>query len=143
MPENIFYSICARICSVYPVFNRRRNFKRPRLVGHPFCKNYRCVAENPSYVDFIRRANLLRVQIKSPVISEREYWKIVEKPCIFCGISPSNGIDRFDSSLGYIRKNVSSCCFQCNIMKKNIETDDFIGKIIDICVKQGSSVRQR
>lgn len=139
MPHRIFYLICARICSVYPVLNKRRKFRFHRPVGHPFCKNVSCVAEYPSYRDFLHRGRSLTARIKGPMISEKEYWKIIEKPCIFCGISPSNGVDRYDSSVGYVPGNVSSCCFQCNVMKKNIATDIFIDKIYEICT-HGSRV---
>lgn len=141
MPHDIFYAICARICSVYPVLRKRTRFKLPRPVGHPFCKNVKCVAKYPSYSEFMRRADTLKVRKKGPVISENAYWQIVSKPCIFCGISPCNGVDRYDSRLGYTKDNVVQCCFQCNVMKKNIDFNDFILKIVDICTTQGSKLR--
>ena len=142
MPDEIYHKISKRICSVYPVMRKRRKFKFPRPVGHPFCRNASCVAEKPSYTDFVSRANSLRVR-KKGVIPENDYWKIVKKSCIFCGISPCNGVDRYDSSQGYVQENVLPSCFQCNIMKKNIDTNEFISKIADVCHAQGSSVRRR
>jgi len=37
-----------------------------------------------------------------------------------------NGIDRIDSSLGYVSGNVVTCCNQCNTMKLDYVESDFI-----------------
>jgi hypothetical protein len=65
---------------------------------------------------------------------------LIQGPCTYCGIEPSNtsvhykykdevfhysGIDRIDSSMGYIPGNVVSCCKICNISKNNMSKNDF------------------
>lgn len=64
-------------------------------------------------------------------------------PCNYCGDKPYSiwptgkrsdmngifvytGIDRFDSSKGYISTNVVPCCKRCNIAKRNFTECDFI-----------------
>jgi hypothetical protein len=37
-----------------------------------------------------------------------------------------NGIDRVDSSLGYVTSNVVTCCFRCNRAKSDFSQTDFI-----------------
>lgn len=44
------------------------------------------------------------------------------QPCFYCGIIDAekfNGIDRVDSSVGYIFANCVSCCWNCNDLKSN------------------------
>ena len=40
-----------------------------------------------------------------------------------------NGIDRLDSSIGYIKNNCVTCCKYCNIMKNNLSVEDFLKNI--------------
>lgn len=62
--------------------------------------------------------------------------------CAYCGRQPSqlnysgskkagrcftyNGIDRVDSTIGYIPGNVVSCCGRCNSAKSDMTRDEFI-----------------
>lgn len=43
-----------------------------------------------------------------------------------------NGIDRMDSSKGYIKGNMISCCSMCNRMKSDFESDIFLNKVKEI-----------
>jgi hypothetical protein len=54
--------------------------------------------------------------------------------CYYCNSTPvkdhrglvRNGIDRIDSSRGYILDNVISCCSICNVMKSNYTAKEFV-----------------
>ena len=82
------------------------------------------------------------------VISYDEYKSIVNAPCNFCGCVGSrsindrlrsrgkthicsnevihiNGIDRIDSSKGYISGNCISCCTTCNYAKNTMSIEQF------------------
>jgi hypothetical protein len=64
---------------------------------------------------------------------DKEYFNMKTKePCYLCGKMPSlthkNGLDRVDSFIGYIPKNCSSCCGNCNYMKNNYTLDAFLDK---------------
>ena len=64
---------------------------------------------------------------------------LIKKPCTYCGSLPKekklkyirgkqyprNGIDRIDSSIGYVKGNLTSCCNICNIMKNTLSTQEF------------------
>lgn len=60
----------------------------------------------------------------------KDFESIIMQPCTYCG-KPSiegvqlNGIDRVDSSKGYIKSNCSSCCTMCNRMKLDHVLEDF------------------
>lgn len=79
-------------------------------------------------------------------LTKEEFYKLVTSDCYLCGIKPSsvikptakiaiskeffyNGIDRIDSSIGYISGNVASCCTTCNRMKLDHNLDYFINHI--------------
>jgi len=80
------------------------------------------------------------------VISFRLFKKLIFMPCEYCGVAHSkelndykrcskdkisdtviyvNGIDRLDSSEGYVEGNVVSCCIMCNRTKMDMPNDDF------------------
>jgi hypothetical protein len=44
-----------------------------------------------------------------------------------------NGLDRKDSSLGYTKENVVSCCTQCNMAKNDTPYQEFIDWIATTC----------
>lgn len=46
--------------------------------------------------------------------------------CRYCGISPSRGIDRIDSAIGYSTGNTVSCCSACNYAKRMMSHDQFL-----------------
>lgn len=56
-----------------------------------------------------------------------EFEDITALPCNYCG-DISGGIDRIDSSIGYIHGNIVPCCEQCNTMKLDYTVTEFIEK---------------
>ena len=76
-------------------------------------------------------------------LSKEAFMEIVKKSCYYCGKPPSeifkkkklkgvfvyNGVDRKDSTQGYILENCLPCCTDCNYMKSNIPHDVFIDKV--------------
>lgn len=72
-------------------------------------------------------------------LTREDFWEIVIQKCFYCGVKPSsifkgrgynngfayNGIDRIDSSKGYIKENVVPCCWQCNCAKQSFSVDEF------------------
>lgn len=82
----------------------------------------------------------------------KEYFsKLIFSPCIYCGCKNSNtykkgertflynGIDRIDSSLGYVEENTVSCCYVCNYAKNNTGQQEFlkwIEKVYNYSIKE-------
>jgi len=73
---------------------------------------------------------------------------LIFQNCHYCGSEPSiprkgwqkttgaiiltNGIDRKNNSIGYIKENCLPCCTRCNYMKREMNYEEFltyIGKI--------------
>lgn len=66
-------------------------------------------------------------------ISFEDFNNIVSKVCFYCG-NVGGGLDRMDSSMGYIKNNVVPCCSQCNYMKLDYSVDEFINKCKEIAL---------
>lgn len=73
-------------------------------------------------------------------LSEDSFYKLIHQPCYYCGTAESNtlknqysdavlnynGIDRLDSTIGYIESNCVPCCTTCNRMKLDLGNKDFL-----------------
>ena len=68
-------------------------------------------------------------------ITIEEFSELVNSRCKYCDYydeTEAIGIDRVDSSDGYVSGNVVPCCGKCNIMKNDIPVDEFIVQITNI-----------
>lgn len=51
-----------------------------------------------------------------------EYEALVASPCDYCEINHTScgiGLDRLDNAKGYVRGNVVSCCYECNVARND------------------------
>ena len=71
-------------------------------------------------------------------LTKEQFFSIIQQDCHYCGKVSNpfnansnniNGIDRLDSSGGYIVENCVPCCSQCNISKNTMGYDQFINWI--------------
>lgn len=55
---------------------------------------------------------------------------LITDVCFYCGIQPNpvNGIDRVDSSIGYVEDNVVTACRYCNRAKSDQSMEEFISR---------------
>lgn len=60
-------------------------------------------------------------------ISLKEFIKITSSKCHYCG-EDGYGVDRLDSTIGYIKGNIVSACSTCNLMKQSMSEQEFIDK---------------
>jgi hypothetical protein len=62
-------------------------------------------------------------------LSFEAYRSLIEgKNCHYCGVSvfsSGSGLDRVDSSKGYVEGNCVPCCYRCNVMKADLNLEDF------------------
>lgn len=73
-------------------------------------------------------------------LSKSNFFKIIKENCFYCDSPPSNirtngkditdyyiysGIDRIDSSIGYVSSNIVSCCATCNYAKSQLTQAQF------------------
>lgn len=72
-------------------------------------------------------------------ITEEYFNRISSGDCGYCGIANiedmhQNGIDRIDTTKGYIEGNIIACCFFCSMIKSDIGLEEFkesIRKIVN------------
>jgi hypothetical protein len=63
-------------------------------------------------------------------VNFEQFCKIISNPCAYCGENEKRiGIDRVDNKIGYTLENCVPCCNPCNMMKKIMNVDDFLGHI--------------
>lgn len=63
-------------------------------------------------------------------LSHEEAFELIINKCAYCGFLPSwpenrVGIDRVDTSVGYLTYNCVSCCFKCNSSKNDMTFKEF------------------
>jgi hypothetical protein len=74
-------------------------------------------------------------------ITREEFIDMIQLPCGYCGLAGEdkyvlsgsgykyklfgNGIDRIDSSVGYVKSNCVPCCKTCNIAKNSLSDEEF------------------
>jgi|SRR6267154_2538943 len=57
-----------------------------------------------------------------------EFCGLISQPCFYCkGLLPEagSGVDRINSSIGYILENCRPCCTNCNLAKSDMTEDEF------------------
>jgi hypothetical protein len=98
---------------------------------------------NAVYRSYVDRAKNHRKNLVFSLTKD-EFRTLTDAPCHYCGAVNScasmarptsngayirNGIDRINSSLGYVLPNCVSCCKTCNIMKRDLPYDVFLAQI--------------
>lgn len=76
-------------------------------------------------------------------ITQKEAFGFFQSVCHYCGCPPANiaksnteygkcfysGLDRIDSTQGYVKGNIVPCCWNCNRMKGSLSYDAFFSHI--------------
>lgn len=76
----------------------------------------------------VRRGKEWTIQLEDAAV-------LIQKPCNYCGQAPEvrkrpkklkfHGLDRIDSSKGYHKDNVITCCTRCNCAKNDMSVTEF------------------
>lgn len=103
-------------------------------------------ASRKSSIDLVKSQLHTRYRVSSRLRSKEfsltkdDIWTISQQDCFWCGRQPCmiirpqhrdaeaftyNGIDRYDSEIGYTLENCVPCCDQCNIAKCNYTPEEF------------------
>lgn len=113
--------------------------KNPTMPEAPLRAKYRM------YTKSITQKNKKRPDLKFELAYE-QCLRFFKSNCFYCGVEPCgiaksigtvsemkyNGIDRKDSSIGYLIDNCVPCCTECNYGKGVMEFDEFIEWIGDV-----------
>jgi hypothetical protein len=111
--------------------DRIRNYKEENINNlESYYKRYINDCKRRGYGDF---------QINFETFSE-----LVSKPCYYCKYikdNETNGIDRMNNDIGYIKENCVSCCWKCNRMKHFYHPVFFIEKC-KILIKEKEATKE-
>jgi len=125
--------IITKTCKNCRECNKRQDAKRDKEHRNEIVRNNM----HPQYTTYKKGARERNLHFS---ISYEEYETIVKNPCYYCGMTQErgfNGIDRINSSNGYILTNCVSCCQMCNYMKGTLGFNVFIKRIEHILTYQG------
>ena len=93
-----------------------------------FCNHF-----HSAFTDYVYRCKQKNRVIE---ISCDDFSQLQSEPCYLCGKCTThlhkNGIDRFDSGVGYVLKNCRPCCGECNYMKNDFDFQQFMDKLLAI-----------
>ena len=81
--------------------------------------------KNSVYSKFISEAKNRNINTE---LTKETYDFIISMPCNYCKNifeNGSRGIDRIDSTIGYIYGNITPCCYTCNTMKNILSQEEF------------------
>lgn len=102
-------------------------------------------SKNRLFASYRKTAHTKGLEFK---LTEEMFFSLVKDSCFYCGIEPQNvmksrtnefvynGIDRIDSSKGYIEGNVVPCCSTCNYAKRNMGVEQFLNWVSRIYKNQ-------
>ena len=114
---------------------------------------YKAPGEAAKWAYFLRYKIHAKRRKKEFLLSLEQFLNITSSDCHYCGAVPKsgfssyrkksgskkyygeykhNGIDRLNSSIGYIENNCVPCCSSCNYAKAEMSVDDFKEWIIKV-----------
>lgn len=98
-------------------------------------RHYDCFA-NAKKVDYNQYKGHAKYRGKDFELEPEMFDFIISKECYLCGKQNSenhkNGIDRIDNNIGYLFDNCVACCCECNRMKRSLELEDMLDKMMSI-----------
>jgi hypothetical protein len=118
-----------------------------------FSKEKGIASFNALYARYKQNAGIRGLKFN---LNKQQFRELTSKNCVYCGQPPStvshkqshgktyngayiyNGIDRIDSTVGYVIDNCIPCCTICNKMKMVLSKDDFLSQILKIYNQQKS-----
>jgi len=89
----------------------------------------RCENIEYAFGNYQRTAEIKQLDFK---LTKEEFFDIVQQNCSYCGIMQDkgfNGVDRVDSTVGYIASNCVTSCAMCNYMKGCLDKNIFLQRV--------------
>mgnify|MGYP003387204811 CR=1 FL=1 len=100
-------------------------------------KKYRKKCDTARYTNPGRILNRYKYNAKKRSIGweleDEEAKKQLIDACHYCGLCPSNGIDRKDSNVVYKPENCLPCCGTCNRAKHEMPYEVFVSYLERVC----------
>lgn len=129
-------SITHKRCPVCGEFKKVTEFHHNKCMADGYtsvCKDCARHTLGRRYKNYKQGANMRGLDF---CLTKYEFDEITKRPCEYCGEYSGEflgtyfcGIDRIDSSQGYITNNVVACCETCNRMKWDYKLNDWVDKM--------------
>lgn len=101
----------------------RNRDKKRRRNRKPYLDSY---SLTPKYHFSYYRSNA-KIKKLDFTLTFEDFIKFWKNPCYYCGrVLKTIGLDRIDSSKGYIITNIVPCCSDCNYAKLEMTGQEFI-----------------
>lgn len=138
---------CGKFKNAYPYAVKAGRVKSCGCKTYFLRNGYRINDESPIKKIFQRYISQAKRRNIEFSISLDEFKNLISQSCYYCGEHPNhisktkfssykyNGLDRLDSSKGYIKENIVTCCGVCNTMKMDDALPNFLSKIKSIYEK--------
>ncbi len=129
LDPNTFIKRCIHISNIHSGHN----------LLHP--NAWPLLQKSVSYNDYKKRAIEKGLDFE---VEETTFKDIRKNACYYCNRYPTigslNGIDRMNNAIGYLSNNIVSCCGECNSMKADLESGEFIQKCKDVSANSHSKI---
>ena len=132
---NLIGHICSCCKRMLSIDNYYKDSTSPDGISNT-CKYCQTHSLQGRYWRYKRSATIRNLDFE---LTQDEFNTITEQPCCYCGEYNNDyfgkkysGIDRIDSSMGYIPTNVTPCCTICNRMKLSYSLSDWFAKMKQI-----------
>jgi hypothetical protein len=133
--DNVIGKVCSYCKRMLPIDNYYKS--SINADGYDGVCKY-CTSHSPRgrYQVYRQAAKIRNLDFK---LTLDEFDEITKQPCQYCGEYNNayfgeqySGIDRVNSSIGYIEGNIVPCCTMCNRMKLDYATSDWFAKMYQI-----------
>lgn len=99
---------------------------------------------NPLRAQYLRYKERAKKKSLSFDLEYESFAEFVQLSCVYCGFSGAIvGLDRIDSSQGYVQENVVPCCKVCNYMKLDHKLQDWMQAMRDIFENMGYEITRK
>lgn len=103
--------------------NTQMKIRNNSAEGIEYRRQYKQSPKN-KYAEYKRNAKKRNVPF---ILSIEQFQLFWHKPCLYCGdLIETIGLDQVNPGQGYTIENIVSCCFNCNEMKNNRSTKEFL-----------------
>ena len=75
------------------------------------------------WASFKRQADRRGILVTIP---EQHYMRIINRPCVYCGVVEKIGVDRVRNEGSYTKENSAPCCGPCNMAKRGTGFREFV-----------------
>jgi hypothetical protein len=129
------------------LLNEFRKIILPKKTSERNSKPLGSAAKHCCYKSYINRSKKKKINFE---FTKEEFLELTQKNCYYCGRKPRtiiktkvgkrirngsftyNGLDRIDSTKGYLKNNILTCCEICNKAKRDMPQNDFLEWINDL-----------